>query len=382
MHILIDAHLAVKKIDGVSRYLIGLLSELPQIDKSIRYTILSLPLEESGLPDQIFAHPNVRRVILNLMGPSPKQHFFARRLVKELNVDLYHHPQFDLPFGVQVPKVVTIHDLMYVFHPEFLFKASKLKRFYIEQCLKYTAKHADRIIAVSESIRQDLTRRFAVKPERVKVIYNGVTIPNSTQTDGASTTTDLSNDFILFAGARRPHKNIQGLIKALAILRNERNIKLDLVVAGQPYSTFKEPETLAEQLGVKEHVHLLDFVSDGPLQSLYKRAKLVAVPSFYEGFGLPVVEAMAYGKPVIASNVSALPEIVGDAGLLVDPHDPVDIASKIQQIVADKHLAEQLSQRALQRAKLFSWQKMAEATLQVYLQALKARRANKSLSYA
>ncbi len=371
MHILIDAHLAVKEIDGVTRYLIGLLTELPSIDRSIIYTALSLPDEKSGLPKSIFAQPNVRQMVVHLWGPTPKQHFMLPRLVRELKADLYHHPQFDLPRGMRVPTVATVHDLTYVFHPEFFATGNQLKRFYIKQSLKYTVRQADRIIAVSENTAKDLKQLYGFDHNRLRVIHNGVTLPDSNQNKNGYRPTSFSGDYILFVGTRRPHKNICGLIEALAILRRKKNCNLSLMVAGKPYGNFKEPEALAEKLGLKPYVHFLDFVPDDQLPALYHRAKAVVLPSFYEGFGFPVLEAMAYGKPVIASSVSSLPEVVGDSGLLVDPHNAEDIAKKIEKVVTNNGLAEQLSQKARRRAELFSWQKMAESTLQVYLEAIK-----------
>lgn len=370
MQILIDAHLAVKEIDGVARYLIGLLSELPKLDRSIQYTVLSLPDEKSGLPQSIFEQPRVKRVTVQLMGPSPKQHLMMSRLLRETNADLYHHPQFDLPFGVRVPKVVTVHDLTYVLHPEFFSKRSHLKRFYIMQSLRYAVHQANSIIAVSHNTANDLKKLYDVNDERVRVIYNGVTLPNLNQ-NWSRSPTNFIEDYILFVGTRRPHKNIQGLIKALAILRERIKADIHLVVAGKPYSDFRKPEAMAQKLGVKSYIHFLDFVPDDQLPSLYRQAKAVVLPSFYEGFGFPALEAMAYGKAVIASNVSSLPEIIGDAGLLVDPHSPEDMAAKIQAVLSESGLAKRLSEKALLRVKLFSWEKMAEATLQVYLKALK-----------
>lgn len=376
MRIVIDAHLAVKKIDGVARYLNGLLSELPKIDSSIQYSILSLPLEESSLPEEIFSHPNVKRVEFNLMGPSPKQHLLMRKLLKELQPDLYHHPQFDLPLGIRIPAVITIHDLKYLFYPEFLKRQSKLKSLYIKKSLQRSLNVAKQIIAVSLNTLDDLNRLFAFDQEKVTVIYHGVNPPLDGNSNHKNNRLDISNDFILFVGTRRPHKNIEGLIRALAILRNNYKLDVDLVVSGKAYSDYIEPEKLAKELGVKAHTHFLDFVADNELPSLYQSAKVVALTSFYEGFGFPLLEAMSYGKPVIGSNKSSIPEVMGDAGLLVNPSNPKDIASKMYQILSDPALYGKLSKAGLKRAKRFSWRSAAEATLKVYTRALR----NKCLS--
>lgn len=371
MHIIIDAHLAVEKIDGVARYLIGLLKELPKLERSFRFTVLALPDHKSGLPAEIFDRENVKKVTLDLMGPSPRQHFILPRMLSELKADLYHHPQFDLPRRVKIPTVVTIHDLKYIFYPDFLDKKSRLKQFYIKKSLKYSLENATRIISVSNSTLNDLQRFYPLDSSRVKVIPHGVYPPNNTNVTHEKLNIDFERDFVLFVGTRRPHKNIQGLIQALAILRDKFHLNTNLVVSGKAYSDYTEPEELAARLDLNDRVNFLDFVPDDQLSALYRMAKVVALPSFYEGFGFPLVEAMSYGKPVVGSNVTSMPEVVGDAGLLVDPANPEDIAEKLHNILTDKELAQRLSQKALERTQLFSWTAVARSTLKVYEQALR-----------
>lgn len=372
MHIVIDAHLAVKKIDGIARYLIGLLSELPKIDTSIQYSILTLPEHKSSLPQTIFTNPNVRRIEFNMMGPSPKQHFIMHGLLRKLKADLYHHPQYDLPFGVKIPTVVTIHDLKYIYYPEFLTKINRLKSSYIRKSLAYSLNKADRIIAVSNSTLNDLTSFCPLPSKRIKVINHGVNGAKRTSLNQKKLPLDLANEFVLFVGTRRPHKNIEGLIKALAILRKNYKFDIDLVISGKAYSDYTEPEKLAKELEIDKSVHFLDFVPDTQLSALYQSAQLVALTSFYEGFGFPLLEAMSYGKPVVGSNMTSIPEVIGEAGLLVDPYDSEDIARKIHLILTDRSLYEELSKKALHRSKLFSWAAVARATLEVYKDALYA----------
>ncbi len=370
MHIVIDAHLAVKEIDGVSRYLNGLLAELPKIDSSVQYTILSLPREKSCLPEEIFSHANVNRFELDLMGPTPRQHFITHRLLKKLKADVYHHPQFDLPWRIKAPSVVTIHDLKYIEHPEFLDKMSRLKSIYIRKSLQYSLQASNQIIAVSQNTLHDLENRFDFDAEKATVIHHGSNQKpqlNPEQQNGAF---EIQNDFVLFVGTRRPHKNIEGLIRALAILRTQHQLKLDLVIAGKAYSDYNRPENLAKELAVEPYVHFFDFVSDEKLPALYNSAKVLALPSFYEGFGLPLLESMAHGTPVVGSNVSSIPEVVGDAGLLVNPEDPKDIARKIHQIITDTKLYEKLATAGLSRSKQFSWRSVAKSTFDVYIKAL------------
>ncbi len=369
MHIVIDAHLAVKKIDGVARYLIGLLSKLPRLDRSIRYTILELPKSQSGLPQKIFQDENVDRVELDLPGPSPRQHLFMSKILNQLNANVYHHPQYDLPIGLKLATVATIHDLKFLFYPQFLTRHSKLKSWYIKQSLKHTVKKATQIIAVSQNTLSDLKQISPTVESRTKVIYHGVNQRSSGLQRNQNLPVDISGDFILFVGTRRPHKNIEGLINAFSILRTQHNLEVDLVIAGKAYSEHSLPEKTAKATGMERHTHFLDFVSDSELEALYSRAKVVALPSFYEGFGFPLVEAMAHGKPVVASNITSIPEVVGEAGLLFDPNEPQDIAAKILRVLTEPLLYNKLSQAAAKRASAFEWDKVAEATLEVYLAA-------------
>lgn len=369
MHIVIDAHLAVKQIDGVTRYLIGLLSELPKIDNRVRYTILELPKAKSGLPKYIFDFPNVKRYELNLMGPSLKQHFILPGLLKKLKADGYHHPQFDMPRFLNTPTVITVHDLKYVFHHEFLSKRSKLKSLYARQSLKYSIRAATKIIAVSQNTKNDILRfSNLAEPNKIDVLYHGIDCKKPIL-KGEKVSRAFQNDYILFVGTRRPHKNIEGLIKALAVLKSQYHSNINLVIAGKSYSDYQEPENLAITLGLQEDIHFVDFVPDQELAYLYDSAKVIVLPSFYEGFGFPVLEAMLHKKPVVASNVTSLPEVVGDAGLLVEPNDPNDIANKIFQIISNDKLQQELSKKAEGRVKEFSWKGVAQLTLRTYQEA-------------
>ncbi len=373
MHIVIDAHLAVKKIDGVARYLLGLLRELPGLDPSIKFTVLALPDAKSGLPADIFEPDNLNRVELNLMGPSPKQHLMMPRLLHELRADVYHHPQYDLPIRLRIPAVVTIHDLKFIYHRQFLAGRNGLKSAYIKHSLRYALRKADSIIAVSENTRCDLDRFLGQPSKRTTVIYHGVDGPGQAGQNHKQTGLDIQADFVLFVGTRRPHKNIEGLIQALDLLRKQGDKQIDLVVAGKAYSDYTGPEKLVEHLGLEKHVHFLDFVPEAELPALYHACRIVSLPSFYEGFGFPVLEAMSYGKPFVGSNVTSIPEVMGDAGLLVDPNRPEDIAEKIERILTDAQLESRLSQKARQRAAEFSWRAMAEKTLEVYLKTAPCR---------
>lgn len=376
MHVVIDAHFAVKKIDGITRYLNHLLFQLPPLDRSILFTILTLPQEKCGLTPEIFYNENVKRLNVSFSGPTPRQHLVMRRLLKYANADIYHHPQYNLPLGLTIPSIVTIHDLKYIFHPEFFRKKNWLKSYYIKKSLLYTLKSADKIITVSRNTLEDLKRFTSFDESKTSVIYHGVEkapdIPEN-QIIEVLKKHKIPSDYFLFVGSRRPHKNIHGLVRALAILRHKFGHNINLVVVGKKYLDYYEPEFLADELGVSQFIRFLDFIPDHELPALYKSAKAVVLASYYEGFGLPLVESMSYGTPVVGSNVSSIPEIIDDAGLLVDPKDTEDIANKINLILTDSQLAEDLRSKGLLRSKKFDWALVAELTLEVYRDAFKCK---------
>jgi glycosyltransferase involved in cell wall biosynthesis len=372
-HIVIDAHLAVKEIDGVSRYLLGLLTELPGIDRSIQYTVLCQPQNKSCFEEDgdIMRQSNVKSVELNLNGPSPRQHLVMRSLLKKLDADLYHHPQYDLPLGIATPSVVTIHDLKYILNSKYLKRLRWLKSLYIKNSLLSSIRRAAKAIVVSHSTLSDLKKLLHNKEylSKFEVIPHGVELLN-TRKNNASEYPMIAGDYILFVGTRRPHKNLEGLLKAFKILRYKMNLDFDLVISGKAYADYRTPEQTAAEIGVQEHVHFLDFMPDEQLSNLYRHAKLVVLPSFYEGFGLPLAEAMSYGTPVVGSNISSIPEVVGDAGLLADPYNPDDIADKITTILNDNRLYTKLSKAGITKSKDFSWSTVAQSTFNLYLNVL------------
>ena len=373
MHILIDAHLAVREVDGVARYLIGLLGELPKLDRSIRFTILTLSDSESSLPGSIFELDNVSRRVVSYHGPTPKQHLLTPRIIREVKPDIYHHPQFDLPYFINVPTIVTIHDLKYIFKPEFLKGAGRLKSYYIRRSILSSARRAEHVIAVSGNTLEDLVSLCGLDRSKVSVIYHGVDLKVDAGSQDLPQTLRTERPYLLFVGTRRPHKNITGLIRAFGLLRKDKHHDIELVIAGKGYADYSEPESLTAELDLKPYIHFFDFVPDEYLPALYEKADVFVLPSFYEGFGIPVIEAMAQGTPVVASNVSSLPEIVADAGLLCDPNSPADIAAKIDRVISDEVTARQLADAGRKHSTNFSWSAVAELTLNAYIKTFENR---------
>jgi len=261
--------------------------------------------------------------------------------------NVFWSPGFMPPaFPVNIPVVLTVHDLTHLHY------YSKYHKIYYDGIIRHLLYNADKIITVSEYTKNELLKWSGIPENRIKRIYNGV----GTEFNASVTPFSLEKPYILYAGNRRKYKNVIGLIMAFARSKLYTHGYI-LALTGNPD---KDCLRVSTEEGVLEHVHYLGFVEENELPSVYRGAHAVAFVSFYEGFGLPILEAMASGVPVITSNTSAMPEVAGDAALIVNPHDIDDISSGIKKITNDQKLRSELINRGLNRAAMFSWDKTAE----------------------
>lgn len=283
-------------------------------------------------------------------------------------VDAAHVPYFAPPLHSTTPTVVTIHDLIPLILPAY--RGSPLVRLYT-RLVSIAAKRADAIIADSKASKRDIVRLLGIPAERVQVIYLAVDRRFRPITDEAHLKDvrrryHLPADYILYLGGLDQRKNLAALLKAFKRLTSD----LQLVIAGRlpardtPF--FPDPRRMVRELDLEERVAFIGWVPEEDKPALYSMAKLFVFPSLYEGFGLPPLEAMACGTPVIASNASSLPEVVGDAGLLIDPHDAAGLAEAMAALLDDERLRKGLGQRGFERARRFSWEETARETLKVY----------------
>lgn len=258
----------------------------------------------------------------------------------------------------KVPTVTVVHDLA-VFRLPGL--AHNRRAFFVERfTLKRAARRSASLIAVSESTKRDLIECVAAEAGKIAVIYEAPLL-------GAGERQPLPREkrqpFFLFTGTLEPRKNIGMLLQAYARLRPEVRSRFRLKLAGKPGWGSEDYRALARQAGIADSVDFLGYVSDADLAALFAEAYALAYPSLYEGFGLPVVEAMAAGTPVVTSAVSSLPEVVGDRGLTCDPHDPAAIAAALEKLADDLGTWEEQSRYLFQRSKAFSWEAAAAKTL-------------------
>ncbi|MEX1255452.1 MAG: glycosyltransferase family 1 protein [Dehalococcoidia bacterium] len=289
-------------------------------------------------------------------------------LLRRLRVRVLHSPHHTTPAALPgVRRVVTIHDVTFMVLPK---RYPLMRRLYMETLTRAAARLADAIITPSQTSRRDIMRKLGVRGERIVVIPYAAG-PQYTPVDDQDALGrlrwkhHLPSRFILSVGSLEPGKNRSRLIRAYDLLRRE-GIDAPLIIVGQPAWRFEDDFALVERLGLGEEVRFLDYVPDDDLPGLYSAATVFAFPSLYEGFGLPVIEAMACGTPVVTSNGSALAEVADDAALLVDPLNVDALAGALRRLLADDGLRADLRVRGLERARKFSWQRVAHETRVVY----------------
>ena len=280
--------------------------------------------------------------------------------------DLLHVPGFDAPRRKPCPVVLTVHDLIGMLFPKNLPPVS---RFYWSRWLPLSVHWADRVVTDSEHTRRDIVRLLGVPAERIAVIPLGVDAAFRRVTDAEALATvreryELPVAFILYVGTLEPRKGLDTLVDAYAALAD--TLPHDLVIAGKRGWYTEALFTQVRHLGLEHRVRFTDYVADADLPALYSRATAFAFPSRYEGFGLPPLEAMACGTPVVSSDAASLPEAVGDAGLLVPPDDPIALAVALRRLLEHADLRARLSAAGLVQAQRFTWEETARKTLAVY----------------
>ena len=287
-----------------------------------------------------------------------------------MGLDLLHSTDFIPPAWGARHQVITVHDLNFLHYPEHL--TSDARRYYNDQ-IAWAVQRADAILVDSYATQRDLLALLGVATERVTVAHLAAderfrALPR----EGVATALarrGLAPGYILFVGVWEPRKNLPGLLEALALLR-ARGHALHLVIAGRPGWLYSEINEKIRSLGLEAWVHFVESPSVDDLVVLYNGALLLAMPSFYEGFGLPALEALQCGTPAVVSDRASLPEVVGDAGLLVNPDEVTTIADACARIAADPDLRAQLSVAGMRQAATFSWQATAMQTLAAYRAAL------------
>lgn len=359
MHIGIDGNEAnVENLVGVSVYTQNLLTYFQKkANKNTRFTVFLREEPKKHLPkgNLYYRYHVVRPSFLFSQLTLPLA------LMKFDDIDVFFSPAHYAPRMSPSPNVVTIHDLSYFYFPkEFL----KKDLYQLKNWTKYSVKKAKKIICVSQATKKDLIKFYKTPSEKIKVIYNGYEKNNRTLNVKTRTFGLKEYKYILYVGTLQPRKNLKTLITAFQKFHKE-NKDFKLVIAGKKGWLYDEIFSLVKKMKMQENVVFTGFVSDLELHNLYKNAFCFVLPSFYEGFGIPMLEAMAHDLPVIAAGSSALPEVGGDACLYFDPYYYDTLTRLLKRIKKDERLRKTMIEKGKKRVQLFSWSKCAEETLKV-----------------
>jgi glycosyltransferase involved in cell wall biosynthesis len=381
LRIAIDYTAAINQNAGIGRFVRGLVDALLELDESNSYLLLYASPNRGASP----RFPRTGNASRRRLRLSERWlNIFWHRLRAPLPidwltgpVDIYHSPDFVLPPVRGARGILTVHDLAFLLYPEC---AHEHLRAYLERTVPRSVARADFVVADSENTRNDVICLLGVPPEQVAVVPGGVdpafqpvADPERHRALRARLGLDDETPFILFVGVIEPRKNLVGLMDAFAILKSRQTLPHKLLLVGRKGWLCEGIVEHAERSPVREDIVFAGFVPDGDLATLYSAAQIFAFPSHYEGFGLPVLEAMACGTPVVASRASSLPEVVGDAGFQVDPDDSEQLAAALELLALNPNVRDDMRRRGLERAARFTWQASASRLLDVYRRVAAAR---------
>ncbi|MBI3671389.1 glycosyltransferase family 4 protein [Candidatus Azambacteria bacterium] len=362
--------IAQGKQTGVEEYALNILREISK-SREDDFLLFYNAFFKIGIEKDILNKDNVFLKDFNV--PNKLLDLFVFFNIPKLDklvggADVFFSPHFlSAPVSKDAKKVVTFHDLSFLHYPEFF--SFKKKYWHFTQDPKKQAKEADRIIAISESTKSDLVNFYNIPDEKISVVYSGVDesfrpIPKSDQNlERVKKKYNLPENFILYLGTIEPRKNILGIIEAFEKVREKR--KVNLVIAGTFGWLFSDIIKRAENSRFKDDIVFTGFVDQADKVYLYNLAEVFVYPSFFEGFGFPPLEAMACGVPIITSNCSSLPEVVGDAGIMIDPYKPSEIAEAIDLVLESGALRSALRERGIEQSKKFSWEDAGKKTLSI-----------------
>jgi glycosyltransferase involved in cell wall biosynthesis len=361
-------------LTGTGRYLAELFRALPSFAPSWDFLLYVKPDQEKLFKS---SSEKAKISVMENCPSSPYGRIFwelARfpGILKKDEIDLYHGPSNFLPVRKKCPFVLTLHDMFFFHNPKRTFFIRSL---YWRMYIRATWRLADIIITDSDFSKKQIMKYLPVPEDKIRVIHLGVDksffdkVPEETVREMRKSL-NIENPYILFTGKLDPDKNQEGLIRAYAFLVESGDIKdQDLLLAGAKDFKSSWLPQLALELGVSERVKFCGYIEEKYLVALYRGADVFCYPSFNEGFGFPPLEAMAAGVPVVSSNTSSIPEVVGDAGVLIDPASVKDIAAGLKKAL-DPHFAAEMKEAGPERAGTFTWEKTASQTIEVYREVL------------
>jgi len=372
MKISIDLTSIPNQKTGVGKYAMALIKALGKFDNENYYWIfVKRNQAEDFNPKKknfhiVLCSNILQSKILRILW----EQFILPLYIKRLKIDLLHSIHYTIPLFAGCKVVVTFHDMTFFLYPK---KHIFIKRIFFKLFIYISSWRANRLIAVSESTKKDIIK-FLGASNKIDVVYEAVDskyypFKNESMTSMIMRKYGIFNKFILYVGTLEPRKNIVRLIQAYYNLIIKNNLTHQLVIVGKKGWYYQEIFNIANKLNLNKNEQKIIFagyVPEKELPFLYNAADLFLYPSLYEGFGIPPLEALACGVPVISSNVSSLPEVVGDAGMLIDPYNIQDIYQALHKLLNDDKLKKELKYKGLKRAQEFSSEKLANETIKVY----------------
>ena len=358
---------------GIGTYIRNLLRHLARADQDTEFVLLC---GEADLGVAAQLGPNFRAVLEPSPNYSLREQVHVPWVLRRERPNVYHAPHYVLPAGVRCPSVVTIHDCIHLMFPQYL--PNRVAYAYARAQMWSAARRSNCILTVSEASKRDILHLFNVAPEKIVVVYNAIdshfsVTPSEEAVARVRERYQLDHPFVLYVGNIKPHKNLVRLIEAFDELRRGELEDLKLLIIGDQISKLPALRRAVHRHKLHKHVRFLGYLADDQLAILYRLASVFAFPSLYEGFGLPPLEAMASGTPVVTSNVSSLPEVVGGAAVLVDPYDVDAIVDGLRRVLTNPTLAAEMRQKGIARAREFSWERSVAKTWAVYQQIAGSR---------
>ncbi|HLG71321.1 MAG TPA: glycosyltransferase family 1 protein [Chloroflexota bacterium] len=354
---------------GVSRFTAQMVRALQERDTGARYSVFVNETARGGFTDS----SNMRFHYTRLPAGKPVVRILWEQMVLPVlaaRLDVLHCPVNVLPVAAPCPAVLTIHDLTFLRYPE-RFRAERQR--YLATLTRFSARRARRIMTDSANTKRDVAELFGVPPDRIEVVYPGlddVFHPfEAAEIAEFRGRKGLPEEFLLYVGTLEPRKNVPLLLRAYRLLLARGLERWPLIIGGGRGWMFDDIYREVEQGGLSDHVRFAGYIDPAELPYWYAAATAFVYPSLYEGFGLPALEAMACGTPVVVSNTSSLPEVVGDAGLQVDPTSVDELADALGEVLESKARREQMSAEGLRQAASFTWEKAATQLTDIYRQA-------------
>ena len=372
------------QVMGIGVYIKNLLTKLSEVDRGNKYIFLTVEgkeLPEFSFPSN-FSHdfleiPTLFEEHLNVF----RDKFALHKIVEKNQLDIVHFPSpFELKIHFDLREhnqraIITVHDLTPLIYGDMLFTGKRRLLRPLYDYLLRSIKNAGNIIAVSGNTRNDLVEKLNVPADKISVIHEAAStifkpVEDRDYLEKVRKKYNLPDKFILTAGGFLKHKNLDIMLDLIALLNVEYRIECPVVMAGKTDTVnFPEIKQRAEEMGFKDKVHFPGYVPAEDLAAFYNMASVFVFPSLYEGFGLPLVEAMSCGTPCIISNASSLPEIAGDAALQFDAARIAELSEAVNSVLSSDEVAKDLREKGLKRAEAFSWKKTAEETLNLYNEA-------------